>query len=844
MINSNNTIKYQHFPVPFQTVIWRNWGLVSVNKIAEVLNTSIEIIEKSAHQLGLPSDITVDPKWASNGYFTIIKRNWHLLNEDQILNIIGWTKKQLDFAMIYGDFMWVKLGKINPNKDGTFYRPLNSEEIFETKKIRELVKNNFDFIKDVPSDPAFGFIENLKSFECNKSNDLEIIQKLFAGFKIYSSSYDFYIADYISDFINRFHRRYNLQLGISESFSADKQINIEINNKFNLSRENHIIYKNEKSIDIKASEPEGILRALQYIEDTIQKGDYEFSGNKIIERKTVFDTRMIFSYFADSWMIDEENEMYPDALLEKYSSLGINAIWIQGILYEIYKCKFCPELSSGLDKKIENINNLVKKAKRYGIDVFLYINEPRGLPIEFFQENQDLKGSVEDNYGSLCTSIDEVKEMLYDGIRSVFTNIPSLAGLFVISMSENLTNCYSRSFGKEIKCPRCSKRAIEDVVSEVNNIINKAAKSVRSDARVIVWTWGWPEKWRKSAIELLSKDIEIMCTSEEDLPVEFGDGKTNVLDYTMSIPGPSELSINTWDIAKTYKMKTVAKIQVNNTWECSVVPYLPVNYIIEKHISNLKRENINGLLLSWNLGGYPSINLELCKTFYWDDSSKSGDNIMKSFITEKYGVSVTEKVEEALKLFSCAMSNFPFHLDTVYYAPQNVGPMNLLFDEPTNYTASMVGYPYDDLKSWRAVYSEEVFRDQFKKLSEMWGAGIEILDHGRKFVEKNKYDKYEDLVTVSKASFCHFRSTYLQIEFIILRKKFSENRSLENKFNLIKILHEEIEIAKMLYKIVLKDSRIGFEPSNQYNYTRFDLVEKVINCHYLLDVYNKAYLYN
>jgi hypothetical protein len=41
-------------------------------------------------------------------------------------------------------------------------------------------------------------------------------------------------------------------------------------------------------------------------------------------------------------------------------------------------------------------------------------------------------------------------------------------------------------------------------------------------------------------------------------------------------------------------------------------------------------------------------------------------------------------------------------------------------------------------------------------------------------------------------------------------------------------------LARQLYALVREDSRIGFEPSCQYFYLPLDLVEKVVNCRWLL----------
>ena len=46
----------------------------------------------------------------------------------------------------------------------------------------------------------------------------------------------------------------------------------------------------------------------------------------------------------------------------------------------------------------------------------------------------------------------------------------------------------------------------------------------------------------------------------------------------------------------------------------------------------------------------------------------------------------------------------------------------------------------------------------------------------------------------------------------------------------------EIALARQLLTLTREDSRIGFEPSCQYFYLPLDLVEKVVNCRWLLSV--------
>ena len=60
-------------------------------------------------------------------------------------------------------------------------------------------------------------------------------------------------------------------------------------------------------------------------------------------------------------------------------------------------------------------------------------------------------------------------------------------------------------------------------------------------------------------------------------------------------------------------MTNLAKVQFNNTWEISAVPYIPVPQLIVKHCENLRKAGVSGLMAAWTCGGYPSPNLLAAK---------------------------------------------------------------------------------------------------------------------------------------------------------------------------------------------------------------------------------------
>jgi hypothetical protein len=78
------------------------------------------------------------------------------------------------------------------------------------------------------------------------------------------------------------------------------------------------------------------------------------------------------------------------------------------------------------------------------------------------------------------------------------------------------------------------------------------------------------------------------------------------------------------------------------------------------------------------------------------------------------------------------------------------------------------------------------------------------------------------------------------VRFVLARdaladKTLSPDQRLRLAEQLRRILRDEAASARDLFAIARQDSRIGFEASNHYYYLPQDLIEKVINCRYLLD---------
>lgn len=532
-----------------------------------------------------------------------------------------------------------------------------------------------------------------------------------------------------------------------------------------------------------------------------------------------FGLKMIYSYSAvyGDPLLDDKIDPYPDGLLADYAAAGVNAVWLQGTLYTLIPWLGEDQpFSSHWQVRLENLRKLAERAAKYGISVYLYMNEPRNMPAEFFNNFSEWRGAKDgdtDNY-AMCTSVPAVLEALGKGIERLFREVPNLGGIFTITMSENLTHCKSRWSSEP--CPRCADRSLSELVVEVNKVISGGAKRANPDSRVLTWTWGWFPPWDIEAVNMLPDDITLMAVSESFVKTDCLGVKGEVIDYSISKPGPGPVAERLWNAARERGLKIMAKVQFNSTWELSAVPYIPVPGLVERHLKNLRRSGVTDLMLSWTLGGYPGGNLELLKT------SK------EQLAAVKFGTETAPQILEAWDCFDRAFEIFPFHMTAqIYEAPQNYGPMNLLWMWPTHRKASMIGFPYDDLESWRGGhYPEDIFEEAFRILSETWREGLEILRNAGSALIGRRHSNWQDLFNISEAAYCHFRSTYLQICFV-------RRRNSNDKDAMLKIIDEEIGLAQRLYEVIRRDSRIGFEASNHYFYVENDLKEKVLNCLHL-----------
>ena len=732
---SAGPVPFSHFPDRLYAYIWRNWTLVPLERLARVVKAQPDDLLCMGRTMGLEPPPVIPPDQERRTYITVIRRNWHLLPNEQIIELLGWTMDKFLFILQEDDFLWVKLGRLKPECSVLTYKVPDKDSDSRARWISKVLKEEFPSGFTRQKEPLFQFIK-----------ELSVIP------------------------------------------------------------------------------------------------------DQIVTRPSEFSPRFCYSYFAlyGDPLLDNETDSFPEGYLAQLAVSGVDGVWLQGLLTKLVLFPWDSSMSEGYKERMANLKTLVARAKRHGIKVYLYLNEPRSLPISFFDKYPELKGIKVGDHATLCTSHPDVQNYLEDAIASIVQEVPELGGFFTITASENLTNCWSRLTLKDDECPRCSKRTPADVMSEVNAIFLKGIQKATEHRdglpgktpELIVYDWAWSDSWNEDLINKLPLDVSLMSVSEKGMSIERGGVKTTEWDYSMSAIGPGSHAKQAWGYARKRGIRTIAKIQANNTWEISAVPYIPIVENVAQHVVNLRREQVKGLMLSWTLGGYPSPNLEVVAVM-GSDSNISPDQAMEQVARRRYGLASGAAVQ-AWKKFSAAFNECPFGRG-LYVTPLQMGPANLLWSKNTGYKATMVGIPYDDVDAWSQSYPLETFISQLMKVAEGFESALgDFRDRTRKLkLSGIERKELSGEFRVAETVAIHFNSAANQALFVKARRNLEVAVNKEERKialdKLEKLLREEIKLARRMNELQRSDSRLGFEATNHYYYIPHDLVEKVINCRDLLD---------
>lgn len=718
-LSSTAAILEPHFPSRLYQYVWRNWDLANLDRIAVVVHARPRELAALAAQMGLPPKRALSEDLLRRIYITVIRQNWHLLPESQIIQLLGWDASRLAFTLKEDDFLEHKLGLAKPACEELRYAPPSAGERRRAASIRATLAHCFpDGLKDLGR-PRFAFVPELS-----------------------------------------------------------------------------------------APGPAPMRPA---------------TG-----AREIWSPRFLYSYFAlyGDPLMEGDAAGLPDGYLQRAAACGMNGVWIQGVLNTLAPSKQFPEFGQGWETRLRNLRALVERAARYGVGIYLYLNEPRAMPAGFFAGRSGLRGTRDKDVYALCTSTPEVRAWLRESIAHVFRETPGLGGILTITMSENHTNCFSHggAWGDRDPiardCPRCSRRTGAETIAELIRTLRDGVREHSRTARIMSYDWGWGTPLADALIPMLPADTSIVSVSEWSQPVSRGGVTTAVGEYSMSVVGPGPRARRNWKLAREHGLGAIAKTQFNNTWEISAVPYIPVLPLVLDHCERLAREGITGIMASWTCGGYPSPNLRAASAYAFEPRPARAA-VLLAEAARLYGKEAAAQAVRAWQVFSEAFQFFPYGV-SIYVLPLQHGPANLLRLEPTKHSPGMILFPHDAYPAWKGAYPPATVQNLMSKLARRWGEGLRLLPS-----PDTREARLEH--AIARTCHAHFESVANQVEFYLLRDQ-SPRPSPQARARMAALARRERQLALQQFQVTRSEPLIGYEASNHYYYTPIDLLEKVLNC--------------
>ncbi|MEP6538868.1 MAG: hypothetical protein ABJF23_26270, partial [Bryobacteraceae bacterium] len=291
-----------HFPSRLHQFVWRNWDLTNLDQMAKVVQARPAELAELAKSMGLPPKRQLSSDFLRRIYITVIRQNWHLLPEEQIIELLGWDAERFAFTLKEDDFLEHKLGRVKPACDTLRYHKPDSLERKRAAAIRTSLMRWMPGGVKTLGQPRFAFVEEISTLESGPGWRVEVPQgkpALTAAAKRFGSG-----------------------------GRAGRRVELVLDNGVNLGPGDFSITSKSDGVRIVAATERAAIRGLYHLRAEPQLPDGETRS------KEVWSPRFLYSYFAlyGDPLMEGDAAGLPDGYLDRAAANGINGVWIQGVL--------------------------------------------------------------------------------------------------------------------------------------------------------------------------------------------------------------------------------------------------------------------------------------------------------------------------------------------------------------------------------------------------------------------------------------------------------------------------------------------------------------------------------
>ncbi len=622
------------------------------------------------------------------------------------------------------------------------------------------------------------------------------------------------------DFMDFMYASMETSVSLWEEDGADMVVQID---KTYGSYKSYQITVTESGIRVLAHDARGAAQGLYRLEDRMLTRHAPFLKKGTEERAPIYSPRMTHSGYG----LDD----FPDEHLLQIAKAGMDAILV-----------FVSDVNQ-TPRGYLDFNALIHRAALHGLDVYAYSY------MRVFVHPEDA-GAWE----------------RYDGVYGrLFRCCPDLKGVILVGESvgfptkdSNAAPCeYFNNYvdGLPTGKPSADMWPCSDY-REWIEMLKSVIFPVKPDADIVFWTYNWgcqPEKERVELIRSLPTDISLLVTYEMHHKYLVGNAVGHCADYTLAFEGPGAYFLSEAKAAKEQGIRLYAMTNTAGlTWDMGMIPYQPMPYQWRKRYETMLQAHeewgMCGLMESHHYGFWPSFISEIAKEAF-EYGGEDYDTALANALKRRYGDANTPSVNEALKLWSEAITYYiPSNEDQ--YAAFRVGPaypFNLgktskqAVFYPSNVDFSIPKYPLDNVG--KGSLSAMRIRAEITSLDRM----LSLLKEGLEILKtlSDPNEELEYLVNFGRYLVCYAQTGvnakrwYLCISHLQIAEEPSQIESLIQQAETL--LEQERANVLAAIPCVKKDSRLGWEPRQEYRCNADQLDWKLRQLDYVRNTELKAY---
>lgn len=582
--------------------------------------------------------------------------------------------------------------------------------------------------------------------------------------------------------------------------------------------EGYRIAVSAREVRIEGTTPRGVMRGVYALEDGMRERHGALIKQGVLVRNVRFSPRIATGVHEGGRTYDETSYpmIYTDGLLDRISHSGFNAIWVWLNTEEAtLNSKIYPELDDlEAATRLARLEDLAHRAKRYGIDVYIYLGTGYNhhIPESFFKKHPDARG-----YGwgpPLCTSNATVRRYYAETVQTVFGRAPDLKGMIVIYDSEGFWYCGNNEHSR-LECPRCRHFSQAQIAAQLLTTLDKAMHVTGGPHKqFIAWNYNVDSQWIVKMLPLLPKDIVIQGDFDKGM-VNGKDGiRHQTEDYNISNLGPPALFINEYSAAQRSGLKVMAKTEHAISQEFIFVPYIPCMGQWYRRISRMRDYNITGFFGNWDHYGYtPSIPADLINQMSFDPAPTE-DKLLNDLAAKEFGPAAAPYVVGAWHNFSRGIREFPYS-DPVARLPGPLqkGPSQPLFLDP--YVKGFGPWrSWQNNLNWTRPWGPRVTAKYLSRLEELYANGNAELETARRLAPEPYRSALASEWRVGETIQYSVQTVLHLIKWIELRKQFfataSKSQRAQLAVKLEAIALKERANAKTLLPLLQEDSRLGY----------------------------------